>query len=154
MQIHFTLRSLFPKLSNFSNARIVVPRVTRRLLVFTEIFILAFSWFPARAAETQDLTQKSLEDLMSIAVTSVSKREQKTSEAAAAIFVISRDDIRHSGALNIPDLLRMVPGLDVAQIDAGNWAISARGFNGQYSNKLLVLIDGRTVYSPLFAGVF
>jgi len=91
---------------------------------------------------------------MSIEVTSVSRREQKTSQAAAAIFVISREDIHRSGALNIPDLLRMVPGLDVAQIDAGKWAISARGFNGQYSNKLLVLIDGRTVYSPIFAGVF
>jgi iron complex outermembrane receptor protein len=91
---------------------------------------------------------------MNIEVTSVSKREQKTSQASAAVFVISREDIGHSGALNIPDLLRMVPGLDVAQIDTGKWAISARGFNGQYSNKLLVLIDGRTVYSPIFAGVF
>jgi iron complex outermembrane receptor protein len=90
---------------------------------------------------------------MNIEVTSVSKKEQKTSEAAAAVFVISREDIRRSGALNIPDLLRMVPGLDVAQIDASVWAISARGFNGQYSNKLLVLVDGRTVYTPIFAGV-
>ena len=109
---------------------------------------------PGCAAQTPDLTQKSLEDLMNINVTSVSKKEQKTSQAAAAVFVISREDIRRSGALNIPDLLRMVPGLDVAQIDAGKWAISARGFNGQYSNKLLVLIDGRTVYTPIFAGVF
>ncbi len=91
---------------------------------------------------------------MNIEVTSVSKREQKTSQIAAAVFVISREDIDRSGALNIPDLLRMVPGLDVAQIDASKWAISARGFNGQYSNKLLVLIDGRAVYSPIFAGVF
>ena len=101
-----------------------------------------------------DLTQKSLEDLMNIEITSVSKKEQKTSEAPAAIFVISREDIRRSGALNIPDLLRMVPGVDVAQIDTGKWAISARGFNGQYSDKLLVLVDGRTVYTPIFAGVF
>jgi iron complex outermembrane receptor protein len=90
---------------------------------------------------------------MNIDVTSVSKKAQKTSETAAAVFVISSEEIRCSGALNIPDLLRMVPGLDVAQIDAGKWAISARGFNGQYSNKLLVLIDGRTVYNPEFAGV-
>jgi iron complex outermembrane receptor protein len=100
------------------------------------------------------LTQKSLEDLMNIGVTSVSKKEQKTSQVAAAIFVISQEDIQRSGALNIPDLLRMVPGLDVAQIDAGKWAISARGINGQYSNKLLVMVDGRTVYTPIFAGVF
>src|SRR5580658_8187407 len=130
------------------------PRVIKGVLILAGIALLAFPAFSASASQTPDLTQKSLEDLMSIEVTSVSKREQKTSQAAAAIFVISRDDIRRSGALNIPDLLRMVPGLDVAQIDSGNWAISARGFNGQYSNKLLVLIDGRTVYSPLFAGVF
>src|SRR5580692_2427987 len=103
------------------------------------------------AAQASDLTKKSLEDLMNIRVTSVSKKEQKTSQAAAAIFVISREDISRSGALNIPDLLRMVPGVDVAQIDTGKWAISARGFNGQYSNKLLVLVDGRTVYTPIFA---
>lgn len=101
-----------------------------------------------------DLTQKSLEDLMNVEVTSVSKKEQKTSQAAAAVFVISADDIRRSGALNIPDLLRMVPGVEVAQLNGSVWAISARGFNGQESNKLLVLIDGRTVYSPIFAGVF
>jgi iron complex outermembrane receptor protein len=91
---------------------------------------------------------------MNLEVTSVSKKAQKTSETAAAVFVISSEEIRRSGALNIPDLLRMVPGLDVAQIDGSQWAISARGFNGQYSNKLLVLIDGRTVYTPVFVGVF
>jgi iron complex outermembrane receptor protein len=91
---------------------------------------------------------------MNVKVTSVSKKEQTTSQAAAAVFVISSEDIRRSGALNIPDLLRMVPGVDVAQIDASSWAISVRGFNGQYSDKLLVLIDGRTVYTPIFAGVF
>src|SRR5580692_2931129 len=154
MPVNLSMCYLFRKLLYLSSARIVFPRVTRRILVFTEIAILALSGLPARATETPDLTQKSLEDLMSIKVTSVSKKEQMTSQTAAAVFVISRDDIRRSGALNIPDLLRMVPGLDVAQIDSGNWAISARGFNGQYSNKLLVLIDGRTVYSPIFAGVF
>jgi len=101
-----------------------------------------------------DLTKVNLEDLMNIEVTSVSKKEQKLSQTASAIFVISQEDIRHSGATNIPDLLRMVPGVDVAQINANKWAISVRGFNGQYSNKLLVLIDGRTVYSPMFSGVF
>ena len=90
---------------------------------------------------------------MNMEVTSVSKREQKMSQAAAAIFVINQDDIRRSAALNIPDLLRMVPGLDVAQINASTWAISARGFNHQFSDKLLVLIDGRTVYTPSQDGV-
>lgn len=90
---------------------------------------------------------------MNIEVTSVSKKVEKISQAAAAIFVITQEDIRRSGATNIPDLLRMVPGLDVSQINANDWAISARGFHQQFSNKLLVLIDGRAVYTPLLGGV-
>jgi iron complex outermembrane receptor protein len=101
----------------------------------------------------KDLGDKSIEDLMNIEVTSVSKTDQKIARAAAAIFVITQEDIRRSGATNIPDLLRMVPGLDVSQINANNWAISARGFNQQFENKLLVLIDGRAVYTPLIGGV-
>ena len=109
---------------------------------------------PATQAATQrDLSQVSIEDLMNIQVTSVSKKEQKMSQAAAAIFVITQEDIRRSGATNIPDLLRMVPGLDVSQINANSWAVSARGFNEQFTNKLLVLIDGRAVYTPLLGGV-
>jgi len=100
-----------------------------------------------------DLTQVSLENLMNIEVTSVSKKEQKLSQVAAAIFVITHEDIRRSGATNIPDLLRMVPGMDVAQINSNTWAISTRGFNFQFASKLLVLIDGRAVYTPLFGGV-
>jgi len=106
------------------------------------------------ALAQQDLTELSLEDLLNTTVTSVSKKEQPLSRVAAAIFVITQEDIRRSGATNIPDLLRMVPGLDVAQINANAWAISARGFNHQFSDKLLVMIDGRTVYTPLFAGVY
>src|ERR1700730_15826175 len=101
-----------------------------------------------------DLTQQSIEDLMKIEVTSVSKKEQKLSQVAAAIFVITQQDIGRSGATNIPDLLRMVPGLDVAQINSNTWAISARGFNLQFANKLLVLVDGRAVYTPNFGGVY
>jgi iron complex outermembrane receptor protein len=108
---------------------------------------------PPRASPQNDLTQVSIENLMNMEVTSVSKKEQKLSQVAAAIFVITQEDIRSSGALNIPDLLRMVPGLDVAQINANTWAISSRGFNLQFANKLLVLIDGRAVYTPLFGGV-
>jgi iron complex outermembrane recepter protein len=107
----------------------------------------------AQAASTRDLTQVSLEDLMDIKVTSVSKKEQKMSQAAAAIYVITQEDIRRSGATNIPDLLRMVPGMDVDQINANTWAISTRGFDEQFSDKLLVLIDGRAVYTPLLGGV-
>jgi iron complex outermembrane recepter protein len=101
-----------------------------------------------------DLTQVSIENLMNMEVTSVSKKEQKLSEVAAAIFVITQEDIKRSGAMKIPDVLRMVPGLDVAQINANTWAVSARGFNLQFANKLLVLIDGRAIYTPLFGGVY
>src|SRR6202022_4324211 len=86
--------------------------------------------------------------------TSVSKRSQKLADAAAAIFVITQEDFRRSGATSIPEALRMVPGLQVARIDENKWAIRGRGFNGRFANKLLVLIDGRSVYVPLFSGVY
>ena len=87
---------------------------------------------------------------MSIKVTSVTKEDQQMSQVAAAVFVISQKDIQRSGATNIPDLLRMVPGVDVAQINANTWAVSVRGFNSEFSNKMLVLVDSRAVYTPLF----
>ena len=101
-----------------------------------------------------DLTEMSLEALMNIEVTSVSKKPQKKAEAAAAIFVISNTDLKRWGVTNIPEALRRVPGVQVARIDANKWAITARGFNGRFANKLLVLVDGRSVYTPLFAGVY
>jgi iron complex outermembrane recepter protein len=104
--------------------------------------------------QNQDLTTIPIEDLMNIEVTSVSRTEEKLSRTASAVFVIGPEDIRDSGALNIPDLLRMVPGVDVAQITSNTWAIGIRGFNGRFSNKLLVLLDGRAVYSPTIGGVF
>lgn len=105
----------------------------------------------------QDLAEMSLEDLANLKITSVSKRPEPLSGAAAAIFVITRDDIRRSGATSLPEALRLAPNLQVARQSASGYAISARGFNGSFSsapNKLLVLIDGRSVYTPLFAGVF
>jgi iron complex outermembrane recepter protein len=117
--------------------------------------ILGFLASPARPQQSStDLTTKSLEDLMNVEVTSVSKSEQTLSRTASAIFVITAEDISRSGATNIPDLLRMAPGMDVAQINANTWAVSARGLNGEFSNELLVLLDGRTVYVPTFGGVF
>ena len=101
-----------------------------------------------------DVTTLSMEDLMNMQVTSVSKRTQKVADAAAAVFVITQEDIRRSGATSIPDALRLVPGLEVARIDQNKWAIASRGFNGRFDNKLLVLIDGRSVYTPLFSGVY
>jgi iron complex outermembrane receptor protein len=101
-----------------------------------------------------DLTQASLEELANLQVTSVSKKEQSLSKAGAAVFVITQEDIRRSGMTNIPDLLRMVPGVNVARLNSNTWAISIRGFSDRYSNKVLVLIDGRSVYSEVFSGVF
>ena len=109
---------------------------------------------PVFARTSGDLTELSLEALMDIEVTSVSKKSQKLANAAAAAFVISQEDIRRSGATTIPDVLRMVPGVQVARIDANKWAVSIRGFNGRFANKLLVLKDGRSVYTPLFSGVY
>jgi iron complex outermembrane receptor protein len=100
------------------------------------------------------LADASLEQLLNTPVTSVSKKEQALARTAAAVFVISQDDIRRSGADTIPDLLRMVPGVQVAQINANSWAVSIRGFNQKYSNKLLVLVDGRSLYAIGFGGVY
>lgn len=96
----------------------------------------------------------SLEQLMDVEITSVSRRKQKASEAAAAVFVLTHADIRRSGVTTIPDALRLVPGVQVARLNAHQWAISVRGFNGRFANKLLVMIDGRSIYTPLFSGVF
>lgn len=115
------------------------------------LFLLLLPAWPQ--ATPPDLTSLSLEDLLNTKVTSVSKTEQKISRTASAIFVITAADIGRSGATNIPDLLRMVPGVDVAQIGANTWAISPRGLNGRFSNELLVMVDGRTVYTPTFGGV-
>src|SRR3954464_8248999 len=111
-------------------------------------------WGSGWAQDFPAVTAISLEDLMNLKLTSVSKREQKLGKAAAAIFVITQDEIRRSGARNIPEALRLAPGLEVARIDENKWAIASRGFNGRFTNKLLVLIDGRSIYTPLFSGVF
>jgi iron complex outermembrane recepter protein len=105
-------------------------------------------------AEIPDFGSMSIEDLMKIPVTSFSKREEKLSEVPGALDVITQDDIRRSGAPNIPEALRMAPGLQVARVASHSWAISARGFNDIFANKLLVLQDGRSIYTPLFSGVF
>ncbi len=105
-------------------------------------------------ANESDLAAMSIEDLMDIKVTSVSKKPQSLSNSAAAIFVITKEDIQQSGSTSIPEVLRMVPGLSVARIDANKWAISSRGFNSRFADKLLVLIDGRSVYNPLYSGVY
>src|SRR5205807_9021012 len=100
-------------------------------------------------SQSSDRTTLSLEDLMSVEVTSVSKHAQRIGDAPAAVSVIGQSDIQRSGLQSIPELLRLAPGLDVARINSSQWAISSRGFNDQFANKMLVLMDGRTVYDPL-----
>ncbi len=132
----------------------------RKKLAIHNVVVLAAALQGAwsQSADTlpaaEALKQMSLEDLMNIKVTSVSKHAEKLSAAPSAIQVITAEDIRRSGAVTLPQALRLASNLEVAQIDSRTWAISARGFNSNAANKLLVLIDGRTVYTPLYSGVF
>ena len=105
-------------------------------------------------AKDSDIAQLSIEELMQTEVTSVAKTTQPYADSPAALFVITQEAIRRSGVTNIPEALRMVPGLHVARISSNRWAITARGFNGRFANKLLVLLDGRTVYTPISSGVY
>ena len=109
---------------------------------------------PAQNQAQSDLKKLTLEELMDVNVNAVSRKEEPLGPTPAAVTVITAEDIRRSGVTNIPEALRLVPGVQVARINASSWAISARGFNTQVSNKMLVQIDGRTVYSPIFGGVF
>ncbi|MEP5763317.1 MAG: TonB-dependent receptor [Halieaceae bacterium] len=108
----------------------------------------------AREAASDSLFDLSLEELLNIQVTGASRKAQKLSETAAAAFVISAEDIERSGATNIPEALRMVPGMHVGQIDGNNYAVSARGSNDRYASKMLMMIDGRTMYTPAYSGVY
>lgn len=128
--------------------------MSSRLATVSLIALLAFSK-PAAAemGNLEALDDISFEELGNI-VTSVSKRPEDPFRSAAAITVITQEDIRLSGVTHIAELMRMVPGLQVAQVGSGDWAISSRGFNDQFANKLLVVIDGRTIYTPLFSGVY
>ncbi len=106
------------------------------------------------ALPLSELKQMTMEDLLDIEVTSVSRSESTVGESPAAVFVITPEMIRRSGATAFPELFRMVPGMNVARIDGNKWAVSARGFNQRFQDKLLVLVDGRTVYTPAFSGVY
>jgi iron complex outermembrane receptor protein len=141
--------------------RILSKDVTSRGLGCIRIGILVAMMLLTGVAQAQDdefapgeLKKLSLEDLMDIEVTTVSKRSEKLSEVASAIQVITREDILRSGATSIPEALRLAQNLQMAQFNSSAWLVSARGFNNIFANKLLVMIDGRTVYSPLFAGVY
>jgi iron complex outermembrane receptor protein len=120
---------------------------------FVSLFIYSLS---SQAGSLDNLKNLSLEDFsnLDVVVTSLSRRPQKLTDSAAAVYVISNEDIQRSGASNIPEVLRLAPGVEVAQITASTWSITARGFSGKFAKKLLVLMDGRTIYSPVFSGVY
>ncbi len=109
---------------------------------------------PDSGSSTAVLKTLSVEELMNVVVISVSKRAESLSHVASAVQVITQEDIRRSSATSLPEVLRLASNLQVAQVDSRQWAIGARGFNGTTANKLLVLIDGRTIYTPLYSGVF
>jgi iron complex outermembrane recepter protein len=110
--------------------------------------------FAQPTMNTQDLSLLGLEELMNLEITSASRKEQRLGDTAAAVFVITQEDIRRSGMTTLPELFRLVPGMQVAQINSNKWAIAVRGFNNLFGEKLLVLVDGRTVYDRLNSGVF
>ena len=121
--------------------------------------LVALAAIPAHAQSLDELREMSIDDLANVNVTSVSKTDQSLGDAAAAVYVIHRDEIVRSGAATLPEILRLAPNLQVYQRSPAEWVVTARGLNGNtaaqsYSNKLLVLIDGRPVYTPLFSGVY
>lgn len=128
---------------------------TSRMLIALIAAILSAATSDAAVAQAdpESLEDLSLEEILQANVTSVAKRPQRVEESAAAVFVISREDIRRSGVTTLPELLRMVPGMEVASLASGNAAVTARGFNGRFSNKLLVLVDGRSIYLSTLSGV-
>lgn len=109
---------------------------------------------PTAIALEVDITGTTIEQLMNIPVTTVSRQYSELQTTPAAVYVLNRDELRRSRVTTVPDALRLVPGVQVASIDANKWAVSIRGFNSRTANKMLVLVDGRTVYDPLFGGVF
>jgi iron complex outermembrane receptor protein len=132
-----------------------VNRQFRRLTAVAAGCLFSLGFTQSALADTvNDLFDLSIEELVSLEVTSVSRRAEPLADATSAVFVITRDDIERHGIRSIPDALRLAPGLSVAQIDANKWAIGSRGLSGRYANKLLVLMDGRLLYTPAFSGVF
>ncbi len=133
----------------------------RKIILTLAAIIVGFSITAVHAlpqdssqAENRRLTQLTLDELMNIEVTIVSRQPSTVANAAAAVYVITQEDIQRSGATLLPELFRMVPGMNVARIDNNKWAVGVRGFNDRFNGKLLVQVDGRTVYNPLSSGVY
>src|ERR1700733_1059081 len=147
-----------PAIASVLPTRIIPKQRRLVLLCFALILMGIFQnyWISvSRGDPGERLTQLSLEELGNIKVTSVSKEPESVRRTPAAIYVITQNDIRRSGATSIPEVLRLAPGVEVARIDSDHWSVGIRGFvGGVLSDKLLVLIDGRSVYTPLYAGVY
>ena len=130
--------------------------ILAKIIGFSTLTMITFADSTEQNPDSsEELFSMSIEQIMDLTITSVSKKEESLSEAAAAVFVVTSEDIRRSGVTSIPEALRLVPGLQVAQITGSSWAIGSRGSTGFFAlaNKLLVLIDGRTVYTPTLSGV-
>ncbi|MEN0035483.1 MAG: TonB-dependent receptor [Cellvibrio sp.] len=128
-------------------------RLLRTTLASSVALAVTLSAQPSLALNTADYFELSLEQLMEVKIHAASKKEESISNAPAAVYVVTNEDITRSGVTNIPDALRLVPGMMVARTDSNSWAISIRGFNSTLTNKLLVLVDGRSIYNPVFGGV-
>jgi iron complex outermembrane recepter protein len=138
--------------AQFSGYRALVASA---LSLFLSFGILTPSWATDSSQQGNGgLAQLSLEQLGNVEVTTVSKEPEEVWQTPAAIYVLTQEDIRRSGATTIPEALRLVPGVEVARIDSDHWSIGVRGFGSGFSKSVLVLIDGRSVYTPLFAGVY
>ncbi|RPJ48002.1 MAG: TonB-dependent receptor [Candidatus Latescibacterota bacterium] len=143
-------------------ARATADGIARRNLLLLKILraltlgipVVAVFFFPAAPAALGDLTELSLEDLMEIEVTTVSKKSEQLSSAPAAVYVMSGEEVRRTGGTTIAEALRYVPGVQVSRVSSNWWAVTVRGFAGNFANKLLVLVDGRSVYTPFYAGTY
>jgi iron complex outermembrane receptor protein len=145
----------FQKEKKVKKMKQVVPaKGNRKRLRLACLFIFCAFLRSEAALAGNEYLDMDISQLMQITITSVAKKPQSLSDSPAAVFVITSDDIHRLGITSIPEALRLAPGLQVARVDANKWAITSRGFSGTFANKLLVMIDGRTVYSPVFSGVY
>src|SRR6266853_4200406 len=156
---HFSFCSATPGVSTHSLAKITPCSTVAKILI--SVLLVAAPATQCRADAAQGLQETpgqlkklSLAQLGDIEVTTASKEPEELRRTPAAVYVLTQEDIRRSGATSLPEVLRLVPGVEVARIDSDKWSIGLRGFGSRLSRSVLVLIDGRTVYTPLFAGVY
>ncbi|MEY2466798.1 MAG: iron complex outerrane recepter protein, partial [Verrucomicrobiota bacterium] len=152
---HILKKLFFPVGSRKKTQRRAEVELPKNWLLMAGLFTFFVSHVNATSTNAipSNLLEKSLKELLDMPISIIGRREP-VARIPAAVSVVTQDDIHRSGAMSIPEALRLVPGLDVAQLDSSQWAVSARGFNDIYANKLLVLQDGRSLYTPLFSGVF